>query len=79
MRIVAGCLLLVAAALGPQQSSSEYHGIYGPSDLERFTVRPGITMTVEYGPDQVGMPDDHNALETVAGDDTLASNVNNAV
>ena len=53
MRIVAGCLLLVAAALAPQQSSSEYHGIYGPSDVERFTVRPGISMTVEYGPDQV--------------------------
>src|ERR1700721_538994 len=53
MRIVAGCLLLVGAALASQQSSSEYHGIYGPSDVERFTVRPGITMTVEYGPDQV--------------------------
>jgi hypothetical protein len=39
--------------MAPQQSSSDFHSLYGPSDVERFTVRPGITMTVEYGPDQV--------------------------
>jgi hypothetical protein len=51
MKILAGCVLL-AGFLMPQQSSSEYHLLYGPSDLERFTVRPGITLTVEYGPDR---------------------------
>jgi len=51
MRILVGCVLL-AGFLAPQQSSSEYHLLYGPSDLERFTVRPGITLTIEYGPDR---------------------------
>jgi hypothetical protein len=53
MRIVAGYLLLVAAALIPQQSSSDFHALYGQSDLERFTIRPGVTLTVQYGPDEV--------------------------
>ena len=51
MRILLGCVLL-AGFLTPQQSSSKYHSLYGLSDLERFTVRPGITLTVEYGPDR---------------------------
>lgn len=53
MRIVAGCLLLVVAALTPQQSSSDFHALYGQSHLERFTIRPGVTLTAQYGPDQV--------------------------
>jgi hypothetical protein len=52
MRILVGCALLAAAILAPQQSSSQYHSLYGASDLERFTVRPGITLTIEYGPDR---------------------------
>lgn len=52
MRILAGCLLVASAILAPQQSSSEYHSLYGASDLERFTVRPGISLTVEYGSDR---------------------------
>jgi hypothetical protein len=52
MRTVTSCLLLASAVLTPQQSSSELHSLYGQSDLERFRVRPGITLTVEYGPDR---------------------------
>jgi hypothetical protein len=52
MRILAGCVLLASAILAPQQSSSEFHSLYGASDLERFTVRPGITLTVEYSSDR---------------------------
>jgi hypothetical protein len=53
MRIVFGCLLLAASALVPQQSSSQYNSLYGSSDMERFMVRPGVSLTVEYGQDQV--------------------------
>jgi hypothetical protein len=52
MKILAGCVLL-AGLLMPQQSSSEYHLLYGDSDIERFQVRPGITLTVEYGSDHL--------------------------
>ena len=52
MRIIPGCLIAVAvASFGLAPSSPELHNRYGLSDLERFTVRPGITATVQYGAD----------------------------
>jgi hypothetical protein len=53
MRIVFGGLLLAMGVLAPQQSSSGYHSLYGQSDMDRFMVRPGVSLTVEYGQDQV--------------------------
>jgi hypothetical protein len=51
MRIVAGCLLVAVGSLFPPQSSQELHSLYGEPDLERYTARPGISVTVRYGPD----------------------------
>jgi hypothetical protein len=53
MRIVAGCLIVAAASFGLAPSSPELHNRYGLSDWERFTVRPGITATVQYGADHL--------------------------
>jgi hypothetical protein len=60
MRILAGCLLVAAGAAFVAQSSNDFHAKYGQSDLERFQVRPGISLTVEYGPD-------HQACQIVIG------------
>jgi hypothetical protein len=51
MRIVFGSLVLLAAYFASPQSSSEFRTRYGEPDIERFTVRPGIGLTVEYGSD----------------------------
>jgi hypothetical protein len=51
MRIVLGSFLLLAAYLANPQSSSELRSRYGEPDIERFIVRPGIALTVEYGSD----------------------------
>jgi hypothetical protein len=53
MRIVAGCLLLAVGSVVLTQSSEELHSRYGEADLERFTVRPGISLTVQYGSDHL--------------------------
>jgi hypothetical protein len=53
MRIIPGFLIVAAASVGLAPSSLELHSRYGLSDLERFTVRPGITATVQYGPDHL--------------------------
>lgn len=48
MRTLIGCLLVVAGfALAP--TSQELRNRYGEPDVERFSVRPGIGLTVEYG------------------------------
>jgi hypothetical protein len=52
MRILAGCLLVAASTAFVAQSSDELHAKYGQSDLERFQVRPGIGLTVQYGSDR---------------------------
>jgi hypothetical protein len=67
MRILAGCVLLASAILAPQQSSSEYHSLYGASDLERFQVRPGITLTVQYGPDGLACQESIEAARPLVG------------
>jgi hypothetical protein len=51
MRIAAGFLLLLTGVLAPQLTSPELRDRYGRPDRERFLVRPGISLTVEYGSD----------------------------
>jgi hypothetical protein len=53
VRIIFGCLIFAAATVALAPSSPELHNRYGLSDLERFTVRPGITATVQYGADHL--------------------------
>jgi len=50
MRMVAGCLLVAVGSVVLTQSSQELRNLYGGPDLERFMARPGISVTVEYGP-----------------------------
>jgi hypothetical protein len=49
MRIAVGCLFVAAASGAVAPASLGLHGRYGEPDLERFTVQPGIELTVEYG------------------------------
>ena len=44
-------LLLISIPLA-SQTSSELHARYGDPNEERFTVRPGISVSVEYGSDR---------------------------
>jgi hypothetical protein len=53
MRISFGCSLLLAAYFANPQSSSELRSRHGEPDIERFIVRPGISLTVEYGSDRL--------------------------
>jgi hypothetical protein len=53
MRIFSGSLLAMAAGLVLAPSSQDFHNRYGESDLERFSARPGIILTVEYGSDHL--------------------------
>jgi hypothetical protein len=51
MRILVCCLgLLIFVATTPQ-TSNEYRARYGNPDVERFIVRPHVTLTAEYGTD----------------------------
>jgi hypothetical protein len=67
MRMVASCLLLASAVFVPQQSSSEFRSLYGQSDLERFRVRPGITLTVQYGLDGLACQESLEAARPLVG------------
>jgi hypothetical protein len=67
MRMLTGFLLLAPAILAPQQSSSEHHLLYGDSDIERFHVRPGITLTVEYGSDHLACQERIEGARPLAG------------
>jgi hypothetical protein len=60
VRILAACLLVATGTVLVAPSSSELHSRYGPSDLERFQVRPGISLTVQYG-------SDHQACQIIIG------------
>ena len=51
MRMIASCLILAGGALALAPSSKDFRGRYSAPDLERYTVRPGISLTVEYGSD----------------------------
>jgi hypothetical protein len=50
MRVLLGVFVLSALLANPE-SSRELHSRYGEPDIERFEVRPGIGLTVEYGSD----------------------------
>ena len=51
MRTPIGYAILLAACLSGAQTSQEFHSRYGDSDTERFKIRDGIGLTVEYGSD----------------------------
>jgi hypothetical protein len=53
MRIVLGCLLAAAGSAVLMQISRQLHSRYGEPDVERFEVRPGISLTVQYGSDHL--------------------------
>jgi len=53
MRTISGCLILVTASVLLAPSSQELHNRYGEADQERFTVRPGISLIVQYGSDHL--------------------------
>jgi hypothetical protein len=53
MRLVAASLFIVAATAVLAPSSQDLHNRYGEPNLERFTARPGISVTVEYGLDHL--------------------------
>jgi hypothetical protein len=52
MRMLAGCLI-VTAGLAAAQTPQELRNRYGEPDVERFSVRPGIGLAVEYGSDHL--------------------------
>ncbi len=51
MRVLLGSFFVLAALLANPESSRELHSRYGEPDIERFVVRPGVRLTVEYGSD----------------------------
>ena len=53
MRVVAGCFLVAVGSVFLTQSSQDLHNRYGEPDRERFSARPGIGLTVEYGSDHL--------------------------
>jgi len=54
MRVLLACVAFLAMASPVPQSSFDLHARYGEPDVQRFAIRPDVTMTVEYG-------DDHKA------------------
>ena len=54
MRIVLVCVAFLMMAPAAPQDSLDFRARYGDPDVQRFAIRPDITMTVEYG-------DDHKA------------------
>jgi hypothetical protein len=60
MRVPIGCFVLMAACFSAAQTSQEFHSKYGEPDIERFTARPGISLTVEFGSDGLAC---HELLE----------------
>lgn len=51
MRLLFACVVfLVLAALAPQDSV-DLRARYGEPDVQRFAIRPDITLTVQYGSD----------------------------
>jgi len=51
MKMLIGYAILLTACLCAGQTSAEFHSRYGESDTERFKIRDGIGLTVEYGSD----------------------------
>ena len=53
MRIFIACLFLAVTSVVPSQTSQDLHNRYGEPDRERFAVRAGISLTVQYGSDRL--------------------------
>ena len=53
LRTVLSLLFLLLAIIVAAQTASDFTARYGDPDVERFVVRPGITLMVAYGTDQV--------------------------
>lgn len=51
MRTLLACLAFFALAAAGPQNSSDLRARYGQPDVERFAMRPDITVTVQYGHD----------------------------
>lgn len=53
MKVSSGWLLFFVMAImtTAPQTSEDFHSRYGQPDLERFTVRPEVSLLVEYGHD----------------------------
>jgi hypothetical protein len=51
VRVLSRGLVFIVLAVATPRDSLNLHTRYGQPDLERFTIRPDITLTVEYGPD----------------------------
>jgi hypothetical protein len=51
LRAVLGCIAFLSLAAPTPQSSVDLRARYGEPDVQRFVIRPDITMTVEYGSD----------------------------
>jgi hypothetical protein len=51
-RTVLLLFLVLSAIVAPAQSASELKALYGDPDVERFLVRPGITLMVRYAGDR---------------------------
>jgi hypothetical protein len=53
MRMTATCFLFAAASAALSLSSADLRSRYGEPNMERFLVRPGISLSVEYGSDHL--------------------------
>ena len=51
MKMLIGYAIVLTSYLCAGQTSAEFHSRYGESDTERFKVRDGIALTVQYGSD----------------------------
>jgi hypothetical protein len=51
LRILLGCVAFLALAAPAPQSSFDLRARYGEPDVQRFAIRPDVTMAVEYGSD----------------------------
>lgn len=51
MRILVSWFFLMAVCSSAAQTSQDFHSKYGEPGIERFTARPGIGLTVEFGSD----------------------------
>jgi hypothetical protein len=51
--MIAAFLVVVATGLALSPSSADLHSRYGEPNMERFTARRGISLSVEYGSDHL--------------------------
>lgn len=75
MRILVACLLAVIAGGAMAPSSMELRNRYGAPNQETFSARPGIDVTVEYGPDRLICDASVSAHRTLFDQDPLVKPV----